>query len=143
MKGIPAHISTRKDLQNLFALAQENKIDRAELARKIHGLLALQYYRVPVIERDKEEITTPYFPEAAAGGTTIEGYAITDVTHIESEAGESLGMAGAAYGKTVITLSAEPDDMTVLSVYKEDNELARNGFDIAEINYILGVLENE
>ena len=153
MKGMPAVIATREDLQNLFALAQENKVDKAKLAEKVRGLLATQYQRVPVIAQSDDTVTTRYFPEVGLADTTIEGYEIIDVAHIEAESddgeaepgdGEAEPGSETAYDKTVVSCSTTPESgMETLTVYRQDNYLTRNGFDIAEINYIMGVLCNE
>jgi hypothetical protein len=146
MQGIPAHIQTREDVQNLFALAQQGEIEKAPLAEKIESLLAMQYYQTPILSIDGETVTTRYFPEVAVGATTEDGLTVEDVQHIEPPQDEAAdeqggGAEGMGYTETKITLSAAPaDGATMLSIYKDDNFLTENGFDVAEINYILGVL---
>ena len=138
MRGMPKIIQTRADLQNLFALAQagEAGVGKAALAERIRGLLAMQYHRVPILSTENKTVTTMYFPEAQEGGTTEEGLTLTTVTHTNDP--ESTGQ----FSETVITLSKSPSDKKTLSLFMEDNFLTRHDFDLAEMNYMLGVLEN-
>jgi hypothetical protein len=145
MKEIPAFIKTREDLQNLHALAMVGKVGKGELAAKARGLYELQYQRVPIIGQNGDAVTTRYFPEVTVGDTTVEGYEVTGVAHIEAEPDEGMGAtAGVTYDKTVVTLSTAPEPgIETLAVYRAENYLAQNGFDIDELSYIMGVLENE
>lgn len=141
MRGIPKAIKTRADLQNLLALAQENKagVERAALAQRVRELFAKQYHKVPILSVSGKIVTTNYFPEALKNGTTEDGLTITKVEHIEDTEAEG---ESTQYAETRITLSAVPDNTDTLSVYMEDNYITQNGFDLAEMNFILGVLEN-
>lgn len=138
MRGIPKAIKTRSDLQNLFALANEGAagVEKAALAQRIRVLLATQYHRVPVKSVSAKIVTTNYFPEAKKNGTTEDGLTISKVEHIADpdDAGQ--------FAETQITLSAAPAAADVISVYMENNFIADNGFDIAQMNYMLGVLDN-
>lgn len=138
MKGIPAFIKTREDLQNLFALAQEGKENKSELAEKIRELLSLQHHRVPILSTSGKTVTTRYFPEVNVGDETDAGVKVTAVKHVEAEEQEG---EGTTYESTVITFAAAPGADKLLSIYLPDNYLTQNDFDLAEINYILGVLE--
>lgn len=142
MKGIPKKIQTRKDLQNLFGLAQEGTagVEKAELAERIRELLATQYRRVPILSASAAVVTTMYFPEAVKNAPTENGETIKNVVHIEDPDAES---GSTQYSNTEITLSKAPKDNKVISVYMEDNFLTQNDFDIPEINYMLGVLETD
>ncbi len=143
MKGIPAFVQTPQDLNNLFALAREGEVSKKELAGKIHALLEQQYIRIPIIEKDERTVTTRYFSEVRVGDTTAEGATVESVEHVEAPPDEMTASSGegVSYDKTIITLSAElPADSETLAVYREDNLLIQRGFDLSEIQYILGVL---
>ena len=141
MRGLPAIIQTREDLQNLFALARQGDIDIAKLAEKTRSLLALQYHSVPIVSVDGAKVITRYFPEVSKGDSTEGGLTVKGVNHIESD--ESPDSETTQYETTEITLSKAPTEgAATLSIYKAENHLVQNGFDIAEINYILGVLDN-
>jgi hypothetical protein len=79
-----------------------------------------------------------YFAECEPGATTEDGLTVKKVEHIESEDPDG----GMQFSETKITLSKAPSDTSVFSLYMPDNFLTRNGFDLEEINYILGVLED-
>ncbi len=145
MKGIPAFIQTPQDLNNLFALAQEEKVSKQELAEKVSALLEQQYIRIPIMEQSGKAVTTRYFSEVQTGNTTAEGARVTRVEHVESPPDENAPEEqSVSYEKTIITLSAAlPADTQTLAVYREDNMLIQRGFDLQQINYILGVLNNE
>ncbi len=141
MKGIPAYIQTREDLQNLFALAQQGEIDKEALTEKINGLLSLQYRHTPILTISGNTVTTRYLYEVAVGDTTIEGLNVTAVQHIEQQEEDGADSSVVSYSETQITLSeALEPGAAVLSLYAPANFLTENSFDIAEIKYILGVL---
>jgi len=139
MRGIPRRIQTRADLQNLFAMVQATELDGAELLPKVRMLLSTQYHVVPVLSTDGADIVTHYFPEAKQNGVTEDGLTIKKVKHIEDTEHEGEGIQ---YKETQITLSKAPENTQFIAVYMEDNFLTQNGFDIKEIEYILGVLDN-
>ncbi len=146
MFGNPNFIQTPADMQNLFALAQEGKVPKRELAEKIDALLEMRYIRIPVIERSGKTVTTRYFSEVKNGDVTAEGARVTNVEHVEAPPDENAQSSGegVSYEKTIITLSAAlPSGSETLAVLREDNPVDRGGFDLPQINYILGVLRNE
>ncbi len=142
MKGIPVYIQTRADLNNLFALTQTGEISKAQLAEKVRGLLSLQYHRIPVLSSNLKTVTTKYFSEVKVGDVTLEGLPVTAVEHKEAPADENTpDNNGTQYAETVVTLSKAYPAGKPLEIYKPTNFLTENGFDVAEMNYILGVLE--
>jgi len=137
MRGIPKNIQTRADLQNLFAMAQNGELEKSALLMRCLDLLAKQYHSVPILSVEGATITTYYFPECKKGDTTAEGLTVKEVKHIEDKENDEEGVQ---YAETHITLSKAPTDKTVLSVFMADNAFQKK-FDVAEINYIQGVLE--
>ena len=140
MRGLPKSIKTKEDLQNLFKLAQEgyDRFEKDELIALIKSLLRRQYHSTPILSVDGKVVTTLFFPEVKEGSVTEDGINVTGVVHVEDAEADGEGLQ---FSQTQITLSKAPTDTAVLSVYMEDNYLTRNGFEIAEINYILGVLQ--
>ena len=134
MKGIPKFIKTRSDLNNLFSLVQTGRVEKAELAEKINGLLELQYHHVPVMAVNGKTVTTRYFHEVNVGDTTKDGHIVKAIDHVQTPKSEDEGAdAGISYEATKITLSNAPTDDAVLSIFKLDNYLTEKEFDhIAE-----------
>lgn len=150
MRGLPKFIQTRADLQNLFELCKQGEcsIECAPLIEKIRGLLNQQYFTLPILEKSGNDVTLFWFNEAQVGAVLENGATITAFGHIEAtedeltEIGE-VKSEETVYIKTILTLSeAAPDDIRFLKVYNPCNCIVENGFDIDEINYILGVLES-
>jgi len=139
MRGVPRSIQTFADVQNLFTMARDGKLDKATVVSRFRTLLARQYHSVPILSIDGAQVKTRYFPECVKGGMTACGLSVKAVTHNEDPESEGENVS---YNETVVTLSKAPADSQVLSIFLEENYLARNGFNIAKINEYLEVLEN-
>lgn len=136
MRGLPTRIQTSDDLNNLFEMSRDGKIDSAGLAERIQELLARQYHRVPILEVNGTMVKTFYFPEVSVGDVTADGLTVKTVKHIEDEGAEEIQFAFSE-----ITLSKKvASETTTLTVVKSVNPLVEDGFDVEKINYILGVL---
>jgi len=143
MRGIPQILQTRLDMTNLVGMAQRGELDKteiAELEELIRSLLGKQYRTVPIILADRAVVTTRYFPEVKEGDVTADGLTVKSVSHTENPEQEE--SEGTQYSETVVTLSKAPNDRETLSIFNQDNWLKQNGFEIDEINFILGVLKN-
>jgi len=120
-------------------MVQAAELNGAELLPKVRMLLDTQYHVVPIISANGADIVTYYFPEAKQNGETACGLTLKKVKHIEDTEHEG---QGTQYKETHITLSKAPENTQLIGVYMEDNYLTQHGFDLKEIEYILGVLDN-
>jgi len=142
MKGMPEIIQTRRDAQNLFQLAQEGALDRAEVAKRFRAMLGSQYHAVPILSMSGDVVTTRYFAEVLKDSVTHDGLLVKSVEHIKGTS-EDDGEDNEQFVETNITLSSAPaKDLSVLSIYVPNNVLVSHAFDIAELEFMLGVLES-
>jgi hypothetical protein len=136
MREAPNFIQTPSDLQNLFAMAVNGELEKAEVAVLVRSLWNRQFHNTRIVSVDGVKVVTRYFPEVKENDTTRDGITIKGVKHIESEEEEN------QFEETHITLSKAPTDKEVLSVFMEQNFLSENDFDVERVKTILEVLDN-
>lgn len=59
MIGIPKNISTKRDIENLHAMALENLIDRKEWAARLEKIAKEDVFNLPVLEKGEGYFTIP------------------------------------------------------------------------------------